>query len=79
MILKLKNINFTTIKVLFFLENVNIENVLVSNKISSGEKKNYKSIIGYLYDDYKVKQLHILLMNTSTYVKSYDGQTRCIF
>ena len=39
MILKLKNINFTTIKVLFFLENVNIENVLVSNKISSGEKK----------------------------------------
>ena len=39
MILKLKNINFTTIKVLFFLENVNIENVLVSTKISSGEKK----------------------------------------
>ena len=76
MILKLKNINLTTIKVLFFLENVNIENVLVSNKISSGEKKNYKFIIGYLYDDYKVKQLHILLMNTSTYVKSYDGQTK---
>ena len=42
MILKLKNINFTTIKVLFFLENVNIENVLVSNKISSGEKKKLK-------------------------------------
>ena len=43
MILKLKNINFTTIKVLFFLENVNIENVLVSNKISSGEKKKTKN------------------------------------
>ena len=45
MILKLKNINFTTIKVLFFLENVNIENVLVSNKISSGEKKTINPLL----------------------------------
>ena len=34
---KLKNIFFTTIKLLF-LEDVDIKNVLASNKISSGEK-----------------------------------------
>ena len=28
-----------------------IEIALVSNKISSGEKKNYKYFIGYLYND----------------------------
>ena len=43
-----------------FLEDVDIEKVLVSNKISSGEK-NYKYVIGYLCDDYKVKLLHIML------------------
>ena len=37
-ILKLKKINFTTIKVLFFKKDVDIEKVLVSRKISSGEK-----------------------------------------
>ena len=30
-----------------------MENVLVSNNISSSEK-NYKYFIGYLYDDYKL-------------------------
>ena len=60
---------------LFFLEDVDIENVLVSNKISSGEK-NYKYFIGYFYNDYKVKLLHIMLPKASAYVKSYDGQTK---
>ena len=32
-----KKINFTTIKVQFFKENVDIEKVLVSKKISSGD------------------------------------------
>ena len=53
------------------LEEVDIEKVLVSNKISSNEK-NYKYFIGYLYNDYKVKPLHIMLPKMSTYVKSYD-------
>ena len=44
--------------------------ILVSHKISSGEKY----VIGYLYDDYKIKPLHIMLPKTSGYVKSYDGQ-----
>ena len=59
MILKWKNINFSTIKVLF-LEDVDIKNVLVSNKISSAEK-NYKYFIGYLNDGYKIKTLYIIL------------------
>ena len=35
-----------------FLEDVDIEKVLVSNKISSDEK-NYKYFVGYLYNDLK--------------------------
>ena len=51
--LKLKNINFTAIKI-FFLQNVDINNVL-SNKTYSGER-NCKYFIGYLYDEYKLKR-----------------------
>ena len=42
------------------LKDVNIEKVLVCKKISSGEK-NYKYFIGYLYNDYILKLLHIML------------------
>ena len=58
-----------------FCGDVDIKKVLVSNKISFGEK-NYKYFIGYLYDNHKVKSLHIMLPKTSAYVKSYDGQTK---
>ena len=54
-----------------FLEDVDIEKVLVSNKILSD--KNYKYFTGYLYKNYKVKPLHIMLPKTSRYVKSYTG------
>ena len=37
-----------------FVEDVNINNILVSNKIFSGEKNN-KYFTGYLYDDYEIK------------------------
>ena len=57
---------------------VNIENVLVSNKISSSEK-NYKYFIGYLYNDHKVQLLHLTLPKTSTYVKRYDRQTKWMY
>ena len=43
-----------------FLEDADNEKISVSNKISFGEK-NYKYFIGYLYDDYNVKPLHIML------------------
>ena len=57
------------------MKDIDTEKLLVSNKISFGEK-NYKYFIGYLYNDHKVKPLHIMLPNTSAYVKSYDGQTK---
>ena len=44
----------------YFLGDVDIEKVLASNKISFGEKT-YKYFIGYLYDNHKGKQLHIML------------------
>ena len=65
--------NFTAITPLLFLEDVHLEKVLISNKISPGEKI-YKYFIGYLCNDHKVKPLHIMLPKTSPYVKSYDGQ-----
>ena len=39
-------------------------------------KKNYKYLIGYLYNNHKVKLLHIMLPKTSSYVKRYDGQAK---
>ena len=61
-----------------FLGDVDIKKVLVSKKISFSEK-NYKYFIGYLYDNHKVKPLHIMLPKTSAYVKSYDGQTKWMY
>ena len=57
---------------------VDIEKVLVSNKISFGEK-NYEFFIGYLYNGNKFKPLKIMLPKTSGYVKSYDGQTEWMY
>ena len=57
-----------------YLEYVDMGNISESNKISSGEK-NCKYFNGYWRDDYKIKLLQIILL-TSTYVKSYDGQAK---
>ena len=78
LILKLKNINFTANKTPIFLKDVDIEKVLVSNKTCFGEK-NYKYFIGYLFNDNKLKPLHIILPKTSAYIKSYDGQTKWMY
>ena len=53
--------------------NIDIEKVLVSNKISFG-KKNYKYFIGYLHNGNKIKPLNIMLLKTSTYVKIMMGK-----
>ena len=50
----------------------------MSNKISF-DKKNYKYFISYLHNDHEVKPLHIMLPETSAYVKIYDGQTKWIY
>ena len=73
--MKLKKNKFYHSKTPTSLKDVDIKKVLVSNKISFGEK-NYKYFIGYLYDNHKVKSLHIMLPKTSSYVKSYNGQTK---
>ena len=52
-----------------FLKDVDIEKVLVPNRISFGEK-NHKCFTGYLNNDHKVKPLHIMLPKTRIYVKS---------
>ena len=39
----------------------------------------YKYFIGHLYNDHKVKPLHIMLPKTSAYVKSHDGQTKLMY
>ena len=67
---------------------VDIEKVLVSNKISFGRKNckyficylyNGKYFICYLYNGNKVKPLHIMLPKTRAYLKSYDGQTKWMY
>ena len=50
---EIKNVNFTAIKIWFFKKDVNIENILISTKICSGEKI-HKYFIGYMDDDYKI-------------------------
>ena len=77
MILKLKKKIFYLRKRPIFLEDVDIEKLLVSNNISSGEK-NYNYFIGYLYNGHKVKPVHIMLPKTSSYVKTCNGQTKWI-
>ena len=77
MILKLKKINFITIKS-NCLENVDTEKVLVSNKISFG-KKTYEYFIGYFCNDYKIRPLHTMLPQSSAYVESCDRQTKGIY
>ena len=54
--------------------------MLVSKKIYTA-KRNYKYPLGYLYDYYNVKPLHMMLPKMTAYVKSYDGQTKwmCYF
>ena len=67
MILKLKRIAFTTI-------NVDINNMSMSNKIFFAE-----FFVGYLYGDYTVNPLHIMLWKTTAYVKSCDCLTKWIY
>ena len=78
MILKFRKIKFYWHNSPIFLEDVDIEKVLVFNKSSNGEK-NYKYSIGYLCNDHKVKPLHVILPKTDTYVKIYDGQTKWMY
>ena len=65
-ILKLKEINFTAIKVLYFKK----MQILRKYQYFICRKDLY--LVGYLYNDHYVKSLHIMLRKTSAYVKSYN-------
>ena len=52
--------------------------MLVSKKVFSAEES-CKYFIAYLYNDNKVKPLHVMLPKTSAFVKSYDGQTKWMY
>ena len=54
---------------------VDIEKVLVSSKVTFGEKK-LQVLIDYLYNGNEVEPLKIILPKTSAYVKRHDGQTK---
>ena len=75
---KNKSYNLRLLFFFFWGGDVGIEKVLVSNKISFGEK-NYKQFIGYLYNGNKVKPLNIMLNKKSAHVKSYDRQTKWMY
>ena len=64
-------------ELLFLSNDVNIHNILVSNKIFSGEK-NHKYFIGYL-DEKKIKPFSIILPKRNAYIKSYDGKTKWMY
>ena len=76
--IEIEKSKFYRSKTPIFLKDVDIEKVLVSNKISFGGK-NYKYFIGYLYNDNKVKPLHKMLPTISIFLKSYDGQTKWMY
>ena len=50
----------------FFFWDIDIEKVLVSNKIPFG-KKNYKYFIGYLYNGNKVNPLNVMYFMTHVF------------
>ena len=57
---------------------MDIDNILLSNMIPSGEKK-YIYFIDYLDGDYKIKPSHIMLLKTTPCVKGYNGQMECMY
>ena len=76
---EVENDTFYRYKRPIFLEDADIKNVLISDKISFCEKKNYKHFIAYLHDDYRIKPLHIMLLKTCAYVRSYDTKTKWVY
>ena len=73
-ILELKTIYFAAIRLLF------IGRYRYWNSIQHFfVEKNYKFFIGYLCYGNKVKPLNIMLPKATTYVNSYDGQTKWMY
>ena len=73
-----KNNKFYRHETPIFKKDVDIEKVLVYDKISFGEKI-FKYFTGYFHNDNKFRPLHIMLPKISAYVKSYDGRTKWMY
>ena len=76
-ILKLKNIIFWK-KIYHYKSPIILDDVDFDNVNVIGEKI-YKCFIGYLHDDYKIKLLHIMLPKMSSFVKSYEIETKLMY
>ena len=70
--------NFYKNKKLFKIEDIDINNILISNKESHGIKNSLKYFIGY-YDDDVIRLLCILLPQMIGYVKCFDSNKRMSF
>ena len=64
-------------KNLILFEYLDIVNITISSKVSSGEN-HYIYLIGYKDNDYEIKISGIMLPKTSAYVKSYGDETKCM-
>ena len=68
---------FNRYKNQLFLNDVDIDNILISKKNSSS--KNYYKYCICDMDDYSIKPFTIILSKSSVYVKSYDGRTKWMY
>ena len=82
--------NFSRIKMLAFRDIKNEKNKFYHHKSPVPQKdvnikkkysslKNYKYVIGQLQNDHKIRQLYIMLPQTSSYVKRYERQIKWMF
>ena len=62
-------------KNLVLLEDVDIDNRLLSSMVPSGEE-NHRYFTGFKDNDYKIKPLLIMLPKTNAYVRRCDGETK---
>ena len=72
---KIEKRKFNRYKNPFFLKILNIDNIFISNKISSGEI-NSDYFISYKDGDYKINLYSIIVTKTSAYVKRYACETK---
>ena len=65
-----ENVIFTNLNVEFILNNVDIDGIMVSNKVSFC-KKGFEHFVGYQRDD-EIKPLCVMLQTIHGYTKSFN-------
>ena len=64
-------LGFIKVNFIILVDNVDIDKIQIYDKFSFN-KKGYKYFIGYKDDDYRIKQLLIMLLKMSKYIKRFD-------